>query len=254
MRPPPRGAGDTPRGSLATTCQEGRASWPLASTQGASHQPVVRLTPGCRGVATARGRRALQRPKPARTRSAAFGTGKPPGTLAALRPCGRRAIGEPGCVHPPEDGQACATRSRSLQDTMLEALAPAASWGWPRRRRRCLLTPRPDNRAKVELRGSLKTVRRAGRRPMKWLIATRLMASLVWGKASPAWGSRRGRPSALASGISGGMPRPRSGGQVGWVRWAGAIPCVSPGSLTEEELFLTPFEIDPAVGNQVLVG
>jgi len=52
LKPPPSVEGDTPRGSVETTCQECRAYLKLESTQGDGQHTVLRLTPGWCGLYT----------------------------------------------------------------------------------------------------------------------------------------------------------------------------------------------------------
>jgi hypothetical protein len=94
---------------------------------------------------------SLQLPKPASTLRVVFGNGQTPVTMSELSTGGRRALYAPWCVHTSGDRQAVATLSRSLQDTLRYALAPAASWEWQRHLRRSRFTLRPDRRAKVAL-------------------------------------------------------------------------------------------------------
>jgi hypothetical protein len=52
LKPPPSVEGDTPRGSVETTCQECRAYLKLESTQGDGQHTVLRLTPCWFGLYT----------------------------------------------------------------------------------------------------------------------------------------------------------------------------------------------------------
>jgi hypothetical protein len=74
-------------------------------------------------------RLSLQLPKTSRTLRAVFGQGNTTVTFAAMMTCVRRARCEQWLFHPPADRPAVSKLSWSLQDTILYALAPAASWG-----------------------------------------------------------------------------------------------------------------------------
>jgi len=143
---------ETQRWTIETTFQACRAYLKLESTKGDGQATVLRCTPGLFGLYPAIVLLYLQLPRTSRTLRAVFWKGKTTVTFSDMMPCVRRAICEQGFFHTPDDRKAFSTLSRSLQDAILEALAPAASWGWQRRVRRSLFTPRPHRRAKVELR------------------------------------------------------------------------------------------------------
>lgn len=94
----------------------------------------------------------LQLPKTLRTPRAVVWKGKTTVTFSEMITCVRRVLAAQWFFHTRADRQAFSKLSRSLQDTILYALAPVASWVWQWRLRRSLLTPMPDTRAKVELR------------------------------------------------------------------------------------------------------
>jgi hypothetical protein len=126
MRPQQVVACDTQRWSIETTVQECRAYLKLESTKGYSPHTVLRLTPCLLGLYTAIVLLSLQLPKTSRTPRAVFWKGKTTVTCSEMLTCVRRAIAEQWFVHTPDDRRAFSTLSRSLQDTILYALAPAA--------------------------------------------------------------------------------------------------------------------------------
>jgi hypothetical protein len=142
----------TQRWSIATTFQECRDYLKLESTKGYCQATVLRLTPCVLGLYTAIVLLSLQLPKPSRTLGAVCWRGKSTVTVSDMITCVRRTLWKPWCFHPEGEPQEFSNLSWALQETILYALAPAASWGSPRRLRRFRFTPLPHRRAKVELR------------------------------------------------------------------------------------------------------
>ena len=116
----------TQRWSIETTFQECRAYLKRESTQGYCRATVLRLTPCLFGLYTAIVLLYLQLPKPLRTLRVVCWKGKTTVTFSDLMTCVRRAIAEQWLFHTPDDRQAFSKLSRSLQDMILYALAPAA--------------------------------------------------------------------------------------------------------------------------------
>jgi hypothetical protein len=146
---------DTQRWSIETTFQECREYLKLESTKGYCPAPILRLTPGLFGLYTAIVLLYLQLPRTLRTPRAVFWKGKTTVTFSDMMTSVRYAIWEQWLFQTPDDRQAFSKLSRALQDTLLYALAPAALWRSPRRRRRLRFTPMPHKRAKVELSSPL---------------------------------------------------------------------------------------------------
>jgi hypothetical protein len=126
MRPQQIVACETQRWSMETTFQGCRECLQLESTKGDSQATVLRLTPCLWGLYTAIVLRYLQLPKTSSTLRAVFWKGKTTVTFSDMMTCVRRAICEQGLFHTPNDRQAFSKLSRSLQETILYALAPAA--------------------------------------------------------------------------------------------------------------------------------
>jgi hypothetical protein len=116
----------TQRWSIETTFQECREYLKLESTKGYSQQTVLRLTPCLLGLYTAIVLLYRQLPKTSRTLRAVFWKGKTTVTFSDMMTCVRRAICEQWFFHTPDDRKAFSKLSRSLQETILYALAPAA--------------------------------------------------------------------------------------------------------------------------------
>ena len=116
----------TQRWSSETTLQECRAYLPLESTKGYGSQTVLRCTPCFFGFYTLVVLLSMPLPASARTRGAVVWQGKATVTFSDMMPCVRRAIWKSWLVQTPEERQGVATLSRSLQDTIFYALAPAA--------------------------------------------------------------------------------------------------------------------------------
>jgi hypothetical protein len=68
----------------------------------------------------------LQLPRPSGTLRAIFWRGKSAVTFSDMITCVRRALWEQWCFHTQADPQEFSTRSPSLQDIILYALAPVA--------------------------------------------------------------------------------------------------------------------------------
>ena len=116
----------TQRWAIETTFQECREYLKLESTKGYCQATVLRLTPCLFGLYTAIVLRYLQLPKTLRTLRGICWKGKGTVTFSDMITCVRRAICEQWFFHTPDDRQAFSKLSRSLQDTILYALAPAA--------------------------------------------------------------------------------------------------------------------------------
>jgi hypothetical protein len=116
----------TQRWAIATTFHESREYLKLESTQGYGQATVLRLTPCLLGLYTVIVLLYLQLPKTSRTLRAVFWQGKTTVTFSAMMTCVRRAICAQWCFHTPADHKAFSKLSRSLQDTILYAMAPAA--------------------------------------------------------------------------------------------------------------------------------
>jgi hypothetical protein len=117
---------DTQRWSIETTFQECRAYLHLESTKGYCKQTVLRCTPCLCGFYTLVVLLYLQLPASACTYGAVVWPGKSTVTFSDMIICVRRAIWKPWLVQTPQDRQGFAKLTRSLQDTILYALAPAA--------------------------------------------------------------------------------------------------------------------------------
>jgi hypothetical protein len=116
----------TQRWAIETTFQECREYLKLESTKGYCQATVLRLTPCLFGLYTASVLLSLQLPKTVRTLRAVCWKGKATVTFSDMMTCVRRAIWEQWLFHTPDDRQAFLKLSRSLQETLLYALAPAA--------------------------------------------------------------------------------------------------------------------------------
>jgi hypothetical protein len=116
----------TQRWAIETTFQESREYLKLESTKGYCQATVLRLTPCLLGLYTVIVLLYLQLPKTSRTLRAVFWQGKTTVTFSDMMTCVRRAICEQWLFHTPADRKAFSKLSRSLLDTILYALAPAA--------------------------------------------------------------------------------------------------------------------------------
>ena len=114
------------RWSMETTFQECREYLHLESTKGYCQRTVLRCTPCLFGLYTLVVLLYVQLPASARMRGAVVWQGKSTVTFSDMMTCVRRAIWQLWLLPTPEDRQGFATLSRSLQDTILYALAPAA--------------------------------------------------------------------------------------------------------------------------------
>ena len=127
MKPQRMVACDTPRGSIETTFQDCREDLKLESTHGDGPHTVLRFTPCLFGLYTMVVLLYLQLPRSSSTLSAIFWRGKSTGTFSDMLTCVRRALWAEWCVHTAADLRQCSKLSPSFQDTILSALAPAAS-------------------------------------------------------------------------------------------------------------------------------
>jgi hypothetical protein len=118
---------DTQRRSIDTTFQACRESLKLDSTQGDGQHTVLRFTPGVFGLSTMVVLLYLQLPSSSSTLSALFWRGQSTVTCSAMLTCVRRALWAAWCFQPAADPRQCSNLSPSFQDTILSALAPAAS-------------------------------------------------------------------------------------------------------------------------------
>jgi hypothetical protein len=116
----------TQRWSIETTCQDCRDYVKLDSPQGYGQATVLRFTPCFGGLSTTIVRLYRQLPKSSRRLGAVSWTGTATVTCSDMMTCVRRARWEQWCFHTPQAPQECSNLSRSLQDPILYALAPAA--------------------------------------------------------------------------------------------------------------------------------
>ncbi len=116
----------TRRWSIETTFQECREYLKLESTKGYCQTTVLRLTPCLLGLYTAIVLLYLQLPKTASTLGAVCWRGKSTVTFSDMVTCVRRALWEQWVFHTQDDPQEFSKLSRSLQETILYGLAPAA--------------------------------------------------------------------------------------------------------------------------------
>jgi hypothetical protein len=116
----------TQRWAIETTFQECREYLKLESTKGYCQATVLRLTPCLFGLYTAIVLLYLQLPKSLRTLRVVCWKGKTTVTFSDMMTCVRRAICEQWLFHTPDDRQAFSKLSRSLQEMIFYALAPAA--------------------------------------------------------------------------------------------------------------------------------
>ena len=116
----------TQRWSIETTFQECREYLKLESTKGYGQATVLRFNPCLLGLYTTIVLLYLQLPKSSRSLGAVFWRGKSTVTFSDMRTCVRRALWEQWCFHTQDDLQEFSKLSRSLQDILLHALAPAA--------------------------------------------------------------------------------------------------------------------------------
>ncbi len=126
MTPPQMVACDTPRWSIDTTCQACREYLKLASTKGDGQPTVRRFTPCVFGLYTRVVLLYLQLPSSSRAVRAIFWRGKSTVTCSDMLTCVRRVLWQQWCVHTRAHALECSKRSPSFQDTLLDALAPAA--------------------------------------------------------------------------------------------------------------------------------
>jgi Transposase DDE domain len=138
----------TQRWSIETTFQECREDLKRESTKGDCQATVLRLTPCLLGLYPAMVLRYLQLPKTARTLGAIFWRGKSTVTFSDMLPCVRRARGTQWGFPTQAAPQECSKLSWALRETLLYALAPAASWVQQRHPRRSPLHPLASQKGK----------------------------------------------------------------------------------------------------------
>ena len=127
MKPQRMVACYTQRGSIETTFQDCREYLKLESTKGYGQHTVLRFTPCLFGLYTMVVLLYLQLPRSSSTLRAIFWRGKSTVTFSDRLTCVRRALWEEWCVQTEADLRQCSKLSPSFQDTILSALAPAAS-------------------------------------------------------------------------------------------------------------------------------
>ena len=116
----------TQRWSIETTFQECREYLKLESTKGYGQATVLRFSPCLLGLYTTIVLLYLQLPKTSRTLGAVFWRGKSTVTFSDMMTCVRRALWKQWCFQTQDDPKEFSKLSRSLQETILYALAPAA--------------------------------------------------------------------------------------------------------------------------------
>jgi hypothetical protein len=116
----------TQRWSIETTFQECREYLKLESTKGYGQQTVLRFTPCLFGLYTMVVLFYLQLPSSSSTLRAIFWRGKSTVTFSDMLTCVRRVLGEQWYFHTQADAQEFSKLSPSFQETILDALAPAA--------------------------------------------------------------------------------------------------------------------------------
>jgi Transposase DDE domain len=126
MKPPQIVECYTQRWSIETTFQECREYLQLESTQGYGQATVRRCNPCVWGLYTTIVLRYRQLPKSSSSLGAVSWKGQATVTFSDMMTCVRRALWEQWCFHTQQDPQEFSKLSRSLQDTILYALAPAA--------------------------------------------------------------------------------------------------------------------------------
>jgi hypothetical protein len=124
---------DPQRWSIDPTVQECREHLKLDSTKCDGTPTVLRFTPCVFGRYPIIVLRSLQLPALLRLPIVVSWRGKSPTTCADRLTCLRRAIWQPWLFHTPTTAEPCSTLPRSLQETILSALAPAAEMASPAR-------------------------------------------------------------------------------------------------------------------------
>jgi hypothetical protein len=116
----------TQRWSIEITCQEGREHLKLESTKCHSQQTVLRCTPCVFGLSTIVVLLSLQLPDLLRWPIMVSWSGKSTTTCADMITCVRRAIWQQWFFHTSTKAAPFSKLPRSLQQTILYALAPTA--------------------------------------------------------------------------------------------------------------------------------
>jgi hypothetical protein len=116
----------TPRWSIETTFQECREYLKLESTKGYGQQTVLRFTPCLFGLYTIVVLLYLQLPSSSRAVRAIFWRGKSTVTFSDMLTCVRRVLWQQWCFHTRAHALEFSKLSPSFQETLLDALAPAA--------------------------------------------------------------------------------------------------------------------------------
>jgi hypothetical protein len=116
----------TQRWSIETTFQECREYLKLESTKGYSQHTALRFTPCLFGRYTLAALLYLQLPGPSSPLRAVFWQGKSTVTFSDLMTCVRRVLWEQWGFQTQADPPEFSKLPRSLQETSLYALAPAA--------------------------------------------------------------------------------------------------------------------------------
>ena len=117
---------DTQRWSIETTFQECREHLKRESTKCYGKQTVLRFTPCLFGLYTLIVLLYLQLPEFLRSPIIISRRGKSTTTFADMITCVRRAIWQQWFCHTPPKAASCSILPKSLQETILYALAPAA--------------------------------------------------------------------------------------------------------------------------------
>jgi hypothetical protein len=118
--------GYTQRWSIETTFQECREYLKLESTKCYSQYSVLRCIPGVFGLYIVVVLLYLQLPLPLQAPGVVCWRGRATVTFSDMMTCVRRAIWQQWFFHTHQAGKGSAKLSRSLQATILDALAPAA--------------------------------------------------------------------------------------------------------------------------------
>jgi hypothetical protein len=116
----------TQRWSIETTFQECREYLKLESTKGYGQQTVLRFTPCLFGLYTIVVLLYLQLPSSSRAVRAIFWRGKSTVTFSDMLTCVRRVLWQQWCFHTRAHALEFSKLSPSFQETLLDALAPAA--------------------------------------------------------------------------------------------------------------------------------
>jgi hypothetical protein len=129
----------TQRWSIETPFQEGREHLKLESTKCYSQQMVLRVTPCVFGLYPIVVLRYLQLPDLLRLPIMVSWSGKSTTTFAEMITCVRRAIWQPWLFQTSPKAEPFSKLPRSLQETIVSALAPAAEMASPASRQEQLI-------------------------------------------------------------------------------------------------------------------